>query len=156
MKRVTPILILIALLIGGYILVTGNSDSSEVSNIPTTGRSNESSQTQALPEYENYIEYSEEALANAQAQENGRTLLFFRADWCPTCKAAEKDILKNSSQLPEDLIILRTDYDTEIALKEKYDIVYQHTFVQVDSNGNEITKWSGGGVKTILQNLEEV
>lgn len=98
-----------------------------------------------------YRDYSEAALNEATQQ--GTALLFFYASWCPTCRAAEQDIVENFEQLPENLTILKVDYDTEDELKNKYGIVNQHTFVQVDSAGNIITKWLGGGTETILDNI---
>jgi thiol-disulfide isomerase/thioredoxin len=100
-----------------------------------------------------YVDYSEEALAAATA-EDGKAVIFFHAGWCPTCRAAEKDILENSETIPEDVTILKADFDTERELKQKYEIVTQHTFVQVDADGNEISKWVGGDLKAILQRIQ--
>ncbi len=68
-------------------------------------------------------------------------VLFFNAKWCPSCQQANKSFLNN--KVPAGLIILSVDYDTSTELKKKYGVTYQHTFVQVDSNGNMIKKWSG-------------
>jgi thioredoxin 1 len=57
--------------------------------------------------------------------------LFFHADWCPTCVAAEKDIL--SKDIPSDLTILKVNFDSEIELKKKYEIIAQTTFIQIDN-----------------------
>lgn len=73
--------------------------------------------------------------------ENGQVVLFFNAKWCPTCQAANANFLKQ--QVPENLTIASVDYDKNTALKQKYGVTYQHTFVQVDANGNLIKKWSG-------------
>ncbi len=70
-----------------------------------------------------------------------RILLFFHADWCPTCQNFEKQILKTT--LPKDVVILKVDYDTVTELKQKYSILSQSTFVQVDSNGNMYKRWLG-------------
>jgi thiol-disulfide isomerase/thioredoxin len=70
-------------------------------------------------------------------------VLFFRANWCPTCKAVDADIKANVSKIPSSLSILDVNYDDSIVLKKKYGVTYQHTFVQVDKNGNLIKKWSG-------------
>lgn len=86
-----------------------------------------------------YVAYDPALLSRANS---GKVVLFFHAGWCPTCKVLENDILKG--QIPEDLTILKIDYDTASELKKKYGITIQHTLVQVDSNGNEITKWVGG------------
>ena len=99
-----------------------------------------------------YQDYSEEALAQATAQ--GTTVLFFHASWCPTCRAAEEQILKDPDAIPEDMTILKIDYDNAQELRSKYGITTQHTFVQVDKDGNEITKWVGGGLETIVQEIE--
>lgn len=100
-----------------------------------------------------YLDYSPNAITQA-TQNNGRALLFFHADWCPTCRSAEKNILENIDQLPDDLTIIKVDYDSQKDLKKTYDIIYQHTFVQVDKAGNQITKWSGGELTEILKRIK--
>ncbi len=87
-----------------------------------------------------YEPYSEALLARA---ETGDVVLFFRASWCPTCRALDADIIKNLGAIPSGLTILDVNYDTATELKKRYGVTYQHTFVQVDSKGNQITKWSG-------------
>ena len=98
-----------------------------------------------------YEAYSAEKIAWAQ---NGKVVLFFRASWCPTCRAVDGDIKKNIMAIPKDVTILDVNYDTEIALKQKYGVTYQHTFVQVDASGNQITKWSAS--PTLAALLTEV
>ena len=77
-------------------------------------------------------------------------VLFFRASWCPTCRAVDRDIRANLSKIPTDLAILDVDYDNSTALKQKYGVTYQHTFVQVDKDGNLIKKWSGSPTLSAL------
>ena len=77
-------------------------------------------------------------------------VLFFRASWCPTCKAVDADIKANLSKIPSSLAILDVNYDNSTALKQKYGVTYQHTFVQVDKDGNLIKKWSGSGTLSAL------
>ncbi|MCA9369257.1 thioredoxin family protein [Candidatus Woesebacteria bacterium] len=98
-----------------------------------------------------YVEYSD---AEYQQAEGRQRILFFHAKWCPTCKIANEDIEKNLSEVPADVVILKVDYDTETELKEKYGITYQHTFVLVDDDGNQITKWNGGDLSTILEKVQ--
>lgn len=83
--------------------------------------------------------------------EDTPTVLFFHASWCPTCKAAMKDLEMNLSML-EGIQIYIVDYDTTKDLQKKYGVTYQHTFVQIDSMGKNITTWNGGGTDEILQN----
>jgi len=87
-----------------------------------------------------YEVYAPEKIAMAA---QGDVVLFFHATWCPTCRALNADIESNISNIPANLTILKTDYDTYSDLKRKYGVTVQHTMVQVDSEGNLIQKWSG-------------
>jgi thiol-disulfide isomerase/thioredoxin len=87
-----------------------------------------------------YEAYSPDKIAWAT---EGKVVLFFRASWCPTCKAVDADIRNKLSNIPKNVTILDVNYDTETALKQKYGVTYQHTFVQVDATGVQIAKWSG-------------
>lgn len=100
---------------------------------------------------ENYIEYSAKAYDAAVEQ---KRVLFFAASWCPSCRAADKDINANLTAIPKDIVILKTDYDKETALKTKYSIVRQHTFVWVNAKGEAIKKWSGGNLADIVANTK--
>ena len=81
-----------------------------------------------------YINYSKEAYDSMLGQEP--FALFFHASWCPTCQFMEQDILSNSKNFPEGSIILKADYDTEIALKEKYNIYSQSLVVMINADGS--------------------
>ncbi|MFA6004966.1 MAG: thioredoxin family protein [Patescibacteria group bacterium] len=104
-----------------------------------------------------YVEYSAAALEKAVT---GRRVLFFYASWCPTCRPADESFTQNSAKIPEDVTLLRVNYndpDTdqeEKDLAQKYGITYQHTFIQIDSTGNEVTKWNGGQINELLSNLK--
>lgn len=71
-------------------------------------------------------------------------MLFFYANWCPTCVAINKDIEANIKTIPTDLTLLRVNYDDEKELRELYGVTEQHTFVQVNNSGKLIKKWRGG------------
>ena len=88
-----------------------------------------------------YESYAPEKVTLASATHD--VVLFFRASWCPTCRAVDADIKANISKIPGSLAILDVDYDNSASLKQKYGVTYQHTFVQVDKDGNLIKKWSG-------------
>lgn len=87
-----------------------------------------------------YEAYAVSKLAKA---EQGDVVLFFRASWCPTCKALDADIRSHLSAIPAGLTILDVEYDNSAELKKQYGVTYQHTFVQVASDGTLIKKWSG-------------
>lgn len=106
---------------------------------------------------DNYLEYSSQVFTSSRDK---KRVLYFFADWCPECKEADADFKASSSKIPADIIIFRTNYrdtqtnDEEERLAVKYKITYQHTFVQVDENGNEITKWNGGGLDNLLSKIK--
>jgi thiol-disulfide isomerase/thioredoxin len=87
-----------------------------------------------------YEAYAPEKLVRA---ETGDVVLFFHASWCPSCRGLNTDIEKNLETIPSDVSILKVDYDTESEMKKRYGVTYQHTLVQVDTDGNLIKKWSG-------------
>lgn len=86
-----------------------------------------------------YEAYAAEKLTKAN---DGDVVLFFRASWCPTCRALDADIRANLGAIPQNVTILDVNYDESTALKQKYGVTYQHTFVQVDADGNQIAKWT--------------
>jgi thiol-disulfide isomerase/thioredoxin len=95
-----------------------------------------------------YEAYSPEKVMLASATHD--VILFFKASWCPTCRAVDADIKANLGKIPSGLAILDVNYDDSTALKQKYGVTYQHTFVQVDKDGTLIKKWSGSPTLTAI------
>jgi len=99
-----------------------------------------------------YIAYNASLLKNAKT---GNVVLFFKADWCPTCQKLDVNIRSELNEIPSDLTILILDYETEEELNRKYGVTYQHTLVQVDSDGNLIKKWYGSSdIDEIVSQLQ--
>lgn len=104
-----------------------------------------------------YVEYTKAVLDSSS---KNRRVLYFYANWCPTCRLADPDLKANVSKFPPDVTVIRVNYndtDTdqeEKDLAEKYGITYQHTFVQIDSLGKVITRWNGGQAKELLVNIK--
>lgn len=68
-------------------------------------------------------------------------MLFFDASWCPTCQEAKGNL--TSQSIPDGLTIVDVDYDSNTALRQEYGVTTQHTFVQIDSNGQQLVKFTG-------------
>jgi len=133
------IIIILTVLILGAVYLYNKSSQREIVSLT-------SDQTQILNDEVSssgasglYTSYSEEKLALA---EEGKVVLFFRAPWCPTCRALDANIRSNLAKIPEGVTILDVDYDSSTALKQKYKVTYQHTLVQVDKEGNQVARWS--------------
>lgn len=104
-----------------------------------------------------YQPFSESSFEGAK---DSKRVLFFFANWCPTCKPIDAQLSAPTAKIPAGVEIFRVNYndsDTDATDKElaaKYGITYQHTFVQVDANGEEIAKWNGGGLEKIVSSLK--
>lgn len=99
-----------------------------------------------------YEMYDESKLAMA---ESGKVVLFFKASWCPTCRTLDADIKASLGDIPAGVTILEVDYDKSADLKQKYGVTMQHTLVQVDKDGNQIIKWSGGNtLESIIEKIK--
>ena len=68
-------------------------------------------------------------------------VLFFNADWCPTCRVADANFSEEA--FPAGLTVVSVDFDDNTQLRQQYGVTVQHTFVQVDQAGNEVAKWTG-------------
>lgn len=104
-----------------------------------------------------YVVHAKDVLNIVQGK---KVVLFFFASWCPTCIPADVDFSKNAAKIPEDVVVIRVNYNDnatdqeEKDLARKYGITYQHTFVQIDSDGNEVAKWNGGQTEELLANIQ--
>jgi thioredoxin 1 len=110
-----------------------------------------STQTSDAMMGKSYVDYTKETFDKAATQ---KRVLFFKASWCPTCRSADKDFMANLKKIPTDVMIFKADYDTETALKTKYNVARQHTFVFVDKAGKALKTWSGGATAEILENTK--
>lgn len=152
---------------------TSDSETTTQTTSPQTNESNSATPTESSSTQENnqvestpaqeeqptqqqgpgkYIEYSDNSIQDANTE---NVVLFFRAKWCPTCKVLHANIEENKNNIPSNLTIIDVDFDTYSSLKSKYGILYQHTLVQVDKNGEIINKWSGSPtLADIVKNLK--
>ncbi|HTZ52208.1 MAG TPA: thioredoxin family protein [Spirochaetia bacterium] len=93
-------------------------------------------------------------MASERLAAKGPTVLFFAADWCPSCQADLKDINANGSRLGAINVVV-VDYDRSSDLKKKYGITVQDSFVQIGAMGEKLAAWNGGGVDGILMNVQK-
>lgn len=97
----------------------------------------------------------------ARLLKEGRpVLLFFYANWCPTCASQEPIMIETMNEgLSNGVIALRVNYnDTETspgekALAEQFVVTYQHTFVSINNGGHVVNKVTGQQSKEELTTL---
>lgn len=104
-----------------------------------------------------YVMYSKSEYDKAAGN---RRVLFFYASWCPTCRPTDANLKESTSKIPEDVIVIRVNYNDpetdqeEKDLAKKYGVTYQHTFVQIDSEGKEVAKWNGGQIDELIAKIK--
>ena len=87
--------------------------------------------------YEQYMEHS-----GAAMHHDGRTVLFFDASWCPDCQKLKNALSSEHDVIPADVTVVDVDYDSHNDLRKQYGVTMQHTFVEVDAQGNKVSSWS--------------
>lgn len=166
-KTVIVGVVSLVLVIGVFIVANQNSQPSEPAKMeqeyPAMMQKNpsvDSGQDKMMADEQSSTRYVPYSKAVYDDSADKRRVLYFYASWCPTCRPADADFIQNSSKVPQDMIVIRVNYndpDTdqeEKDLAKKYGIAYQHTFVQVDSAGKEVTKWNGGQTQELLVNIK--
>lgn len=81
-----------------------------------------------------YVAYS----ANSIATTKGTKVLFFHAPWCPQCRQLEASI--KAGKIPDNVTIMKVDYDSSQDLRKKYGVTIQTTLVRVDDAGELVKK----------------
>ena len=82
--------------------------------------------------------YNDYSVENVAKNPMGTNVIFFHAAWCSSCKSTDMDIKANLSKIPQNFQILKLDYDSSTALRKKYGVTTQHTFVKIDKDGNKL------------------
>lgn len=150
-KHLVPILVGVMLFLGGFVALK-NEICTPI--FASCGDGGSVAPIQELAPH--YFVYSPTALAQTQAKNRAgqtKTVLYFWAPWCTTCSSLDQEIFAKHQAVPDDVTILRIDYDHAAALKQLYNITIQHTFVQVDPDGHEITTWVGGDMDELKTKL---
>lgn len=144
MKMLTAVLMLSLLAIP--VFAGGNKDTMENDSMEVSM----SEETGLIPPFHDFMDL-ESAAMKADTEP---TVLFFYATWCPSCKAAAKE-LKESPEKLDGINLLIVDYDNSDELQKKYGVTYQHTFVLIDSDGEAIDTWNGGNIDDIVMHTEK-
>ncbi|HTJ57907.1 MAG TPA: thioredoxin domain-containing protein [Devosiaceae bacterium] len=97
------------------------------------------------------VSFENEAQLDSLAAK-GKTIVYFYAAWCPECRATVTDLNARWNRVRPNLTLVIADYDQEKALKAKYGVTYQDTFVLLDAKGAAVKSWNGGGLDGLNDN----
>lgn len=71
----------------------------------------------------------------------GPKVLYFHANWCPTCVALERTYLEKAEEIEGGQVtIFKASYDEDTALRQEYGVTVQHTSIGFDAEGNEVAR----------------
>ena len=154
MKRLIIIVASVLSISLGIIFIVSRSSKNDVAtnNNSTTIPHDDVIETEAESKENsaNYIDYSEQAVADTK----GEKILFFHAEWCPKCRALDKDIKEQG--LPENVTVFKVDYDSNQELRKKHGVTIQTTVVKIDDNGDTLKKlvvYDNPTIDNVLLNL---
>ena len=99
------------------------------------------SEEAAMPTEGAWVDQAAYETDPAKYHGSGDVVLFFSASWCPTCQASVESL--DADGVPDGLTVVKVDYDQANDLKKEYGVTVQHTYVQVDESGDEVTKFTG-------------
>jgi thiol-disulfide isomerase/thioredoxin len=105
------------------VVAAEDTDTPEVAEAPAVNRQ--------------YVAHTDELYQSLLGSEP--MILFFHAEWCPTCRIMEAQIQENWDDFPEGTNILKVNFDTAKDLRTTYNITSQSTVVVLDRDGN-VTK----------------
>ncbi len=148
MRRIYAMVIFLVLGTG-FLSAGGASESEEPKSSNAPAESAQMAGSTRSVEGGSYIDYSPELFASASEL---RRVYFFHASWCPTCRSADRAFFDAADRIPDDVVLFKIDYDSSDQLKRKFGVTFQHTFVLVDSDGEQVAIWNGGDIERLIQN----
>jgi thiol:disulfide interchange protein len=83
-------------------------------------------------------------------------VLFFYADWCPSCRIVDINYRIQASVAPTDVLIMRVEYDNRRDLVRHYGVTSQDSFVYINKDGSVRGRQIGGlySLVDIVQRIE--
>ena len=142
------------LMISSALLAACNTPAPEVVKTETveeTATVETKTETTTQTEAPEYIAYSQEKYDELLGKKP--FALFFHAPWCPTCRGMEKAITEELTTFPKGAKILKADFDSEKALKEKYGITVQSTVVIIDAEGKALKTLAAPDNEELIEEL---
>jgi thiol-disulfide isomerase/thioredoxin len=137
-SKPTLIALGIVLVIGGafaYIYAADSNTDKPPTSASSDAASTTPSQATTTSTPGSYSDYTADSIAST----TGTKVLFFHAPWCPQCRQLDTSI--KAGQIPENVTILKVDYDSNQELRKKYGVTIQTTLVRVDDSGKLVKKY---------------
>ncbi len=97
------------------------------------------------------MDYSTESFEGSKTT---KRILFFYSDQAPKSVTLGQEITLLSDKIPENVTILRVNYDSETELKTEYKILIPGVLIQIDQDNREIFRWTDDKFEDVLKSIK--
>ena len=146
-KYLLPLALSAIIVLGGCSQANSSSDAMSSAKSPSSATSHSDSASQSYITYDQYQ-------ASKDTYADSKVVLFFNATWCPDCRAINEALTSDPGKIPAKTTVVSVDYDQHTDLRQRYGVTTQHTFVQIDTNGEKTRQWVSTSVDALLKELQ--
>ncbi|WP_314814158.1 thioredoxin family protein [Arachnia propionica] len=144
---------LLPLALSAVIVLGGCSQANSSSDAMSSAKSSSSATSHSDSASQSYITY-DQYQASKDKYADSKVVLFFNAKWCPACRAINEALTSDPGKIPAKTTVVSVDYDQHTDLRQRYGVTTQHTFVQIDTNGEKTRQWVSTSVDALLKELQ--
>ena len=144
---------LLPLALSAVIVLGGCSQANSSSDAMSSAKSSSSATSHSDSASQSYITY-DQYQASKDKYADSKVVLFFNAKWCPACRAINEALTTDPGKIPAKTTVVSVDYDQHTDLRQRYGVTTQHTFVQIDTNGEKTRQWVSTSVDALLKELQ--
>ena len=144
---------LLPLALSAVIVLGGCSQANSSSDAMSSAKSSSSATSHSDSASQSYITY-DQYQASKDKYADSKVVLFFNATWCPDCRAINEALTSDPGKIPAKTTVVSVDYDQHTDLRQRYGVTTQHTFVQIDTNGEKTRQWVSTSVDALLKELQ--
>lgn len=144
---------LLPLALSAVIVLGGCSQANSSSDAMSSAKSSSSATSHSDSASQSYITY-DQYQASKDTYADSKVVLFFNATWCPACRAINEALTSDPGKIPAKTTVVSVDYDQHTDLRQRYGVTTQHTFVQIDTNGEKTRQWVSTSVDALLKELQ--
>lgn len=144
---------LLPLALSAVIVLGGCSQANSSSDAMSSAKSSSSATSHSDSASQSYITY-DQYQASKDKYADSKVVLFFNAKWCPACRAINEALTSDPGKIPAKTTVVSVDYDQHTDLRQRYGVTTQHTFVQIDTNGEKTRQWVSTSVDDLLKELQ--
>jgi hypothetical protein cdivTM_02768 len=144
---------LLPLALSAVIVLGGCSQANSSSDAMSSAKSSSSATSHSDSASQSYITY-DQYQASKDKYADSKVVLFFNAKWCPACRAINEALTSDPGKIPAKTTVVSVDYDQYTDLRQRYGVTTQHTFVQIDTNGEKTRQWVSTSVDALLKELQ--